>query len=169
MAPSLFLITTVELNLIALMDAVSTTASKPSGEGESLQIGAIATFLGVVRGENLGRRGLQLEYEVYEPLAVRAFARIGAEVAERWPAIRLGIHHRIGRLEVGQASVAIATCSPHRVDAFAACRYSIERIKQIAPIWKHEFFEGGDVWIEGATADPYDEEAKAEAFRRACA
>jgi len=112
---------------------------------------------------------LQLEYEAYEPLAVRAFARISAEVAERWPAIRLGIHHRIGRLEVGQASVAIATCSPHRVDAFAACRYSIERIKQIAPIWKHEFFEGGDVWIEGATADPHNEEAKAEAFRRACA
>ena len=72
---------------------------------------------------------------------------------------RLAIHHRIGRLEIGEASVVIAAASPHRAEAFAACRYAIERIKQIAPIWKHEHFEGGDVWIEGATADPDDDDA----------
>ena len=73
---------------------------------------------------------------------------------------RLAIHHRIGRVAIGEASVVIAAASPHRADAFAACRYAIERVKQIAPIWKHEHFEGGEVWIEGATADP-DDEARA--------
>ena len=120
--------------------------------------GAVATFLGLVRNHNVGRRVRYLEYEAYEPLAlqgVRADRR--AKSRERWPASRLALHHRIGRLEIGEASVAIAAASPHRADAFAACRYAIERVKQIAPIWKHEYFEGGDVWIEGATADPDDE------------
>ena len=81
----------------------------------------------------------------------------------------LALHHRIGPLEIGEASVAIAAASPHRADAFAACRYAIERVKQIAPIWKHELFEGGDVWIEGATADPDDEAARQAAQERACA
>ena len=79
--------------------------------------------------------------------------------------MRLALHHRVGRLEIGEASVAIAAASAHRADAFAACRYAIERVKQIAPIWKHEFFDGGDVWIEGATADPDDARARAEAER----
>ena len=83
--------------------------------------------------------------------------------------MRLALHHRVGRLEIGEASVAIAAASPHRTEAFAACRYAIERVKQIAPIWKHEYFEGGDVWIEGATADPDDEQARQEALRRSCA
>ena len=85
------------------------------------------------------------------------------------PGVRLAIHHRIGRLEIGEASVAIAAASPHRADAFAACRYAIERIKQIVPIWKHEHFEGGDVWLEGATADPEDDAARQAAHRIACA
>ena len=79
------------------------------------------------------------------------------------------MHHRIGRLAIGEASVAIAAASPHRADAFAACRYAIERVKQIVPIWKHEYFEGGDVWIEGATADPDDVAAREAAMRIACA
>jgi molybdopterin synthase catalytic subunit len=110
-----------------------------------------------------------LEYEAYEALAVKAFERITAEIHERWPDTRLALHHRVGRLEIGQASVAIAARSPHRGNAYAACRYAIERVKQIAPIWKREFFDGGDVWIEGATADPDDERARAEAERIACA
>ena len=122
--------------------------------------------MGVVRNENAGRRVLRLEYEGYEPLAVRAFERIGDEVGARWP-VTLAVHHRLGTLGIGEASVIIAVASPHRTDAFAACRYVIERIKQIAPIWKHEFFEGGDVWIEGATADADDEGARDAAFRLA--
>jgi molybdopterin synthase catalytic subunit len=107
---------------------------------------------------------LWLEYEAYEPLALKAFAQIDEEAGGRWPSIGLAIHHRIGRVEIGQPSVVIAAASPHRAEAFAACRYAIERIKQIAPIWKHEHFEGGDVWIEGATADPADDDVRRMAF-----
>lgn len=131
--------------------------------------GAIVTFLGLVRNHNVGRRVRHLEYEAYEPLALRAFERIAGEVLGRWPNARLALHHRVGRLEIGDASVAIAVRAPHRGDAYAACRYAIERVKQIAPIWKREFFEGGDVWIEGSTADPDDVRARAEAERVACA
>ena len=131
--------------------------------------GAVVTFLGLVRNHNAGRRVQYLEYEAFEPLALKAFTRIEGEIQERWPGARLALHHRIGRLEVGEASVAIAVASAHRGEAYAACRYAIERVKQIAPIWKREFFEGGDVWIEGATADPDDTLARAEAERVACA
>jgi molybdopterin synthase catalytic subunit len=130
----------------------------------SADCGAVTTFVGLVRDDNGGRRVLWLEYEAYVPLALKAFARIDEEAGEKWPSIALAIHHRVGRLEIGQASVVIAAASPHRPEAFAACRYAIERIKQIAPIWKHEHFEGGAVWIEGATADPTDEDARRMAF-----
>jgi molybdopterin synthase catalytic subunit len=131
--------------------------------------GAVVTFLGLVRNHNAGRRVRYLEYEAYEPLALRTFERIAAEARERWPGVGLAIHHRVGHLEIGEASVAIAAASAHRGEAYAACRYTIERIKQIAPIWKREFFEGGDVWIEGAVADPGNEEVRAKAERIACA
>jgi molybdopterin synthase catalytic subunit len=131
--------------------------------------GAITTFLGLVRDHNQGRRVQHLVYEAYEPLAERALARIVDEVRGHWPSATLAVHHRVGRLEIGEASVAIAAASPHRADAFAACRYAIERVKQIVPIWKHEYFEGGDVWIEGATAHPDDAAARDTAMRIACA
>jgi len=130
----------------------------------SADCGAVTAFVGLVRTENGGRHVLCLEDEAYEPLAAKAFVRIDEEAGERWPSIGLAIHHRIGRLEIGDASVVIAAASPHRAEAFAACRYAIERIKQIAPIWKHEHFEGGDIRIEGATADPADEDARRMAF-----
>jgi molybdopterin synthase catalytic subunit len=95
--------------------------------------GAVATFVGLVRDHNLGRRVLYLDYECYEPLAVKAFRRIAGETEAEWPAARLAIEHRVGPLQVGDASVVIAAASPHRAEAFAACRYAIERIKQIAP------------------------------------
>jgi molybdopterin synthase catalytic subunit len=142
--------------------------SAPSA-GAAVSDGAVATFLGLVRNHNAGRQVRYLEYEAYLPLARRAFERIAGEVEARWPDVRLALHHRTGRLEVGEASVAIAAASPHRGNAFAACRYAIERVKQIAPIWKREYFEGGDAWIEGATADPDDERARREAERVACA
>jgi MoaE-MoaD fusion protein len=130
--------------------------------------GAIVTFLGVVRAHNAGRRVLWLEYEAYAPLARKMFGRIGAEAAEHWPSVRLAIHHRTGRLAIGETSVVIAAAAPHRHDAFAACRYAIERVKQTAPVWKHEHFEGGETWIEGATADPDDLDAMRTAYERAC-
>src|SRR5579863_9576526 len=118
--------------------------------------GAIVTFVGLVRNHNAGRHVQYLEYEAYDPLALNTFARITNEVQAQWPGARVVLHHRTGRLAIGEASVAIAVASPHRAEAYAACRYVIERVKQIAPIWKREFFEGGDLWIEGATADPED-------------
>jgi len=132
----------------------------------SSDCGAVTTFVGFVRDEHGGRRVLWLEYEAYAPLALKAFKRIDEEAGERWPSIALAIHHRIGRVEIGEPSVVIAAASPHRAEAFAACRYAIERIKQIAPIWKHEHFEGGQVWIEGATADPLDGDARRMAFEK---
>ena len=131
--------------------------------------GAVTSFVGLVREQNQGRRVSFLEYEAYEPLAVKALARILDEARESWPDVRLGVHHRTGRIELGDASIIIVAASPHRANAFAACRYTIERVKQIVPIWKHEHFEGGDVWLEGATADPDDEAARQAAHRIACA
>jgi molybdopterin synthase catalytic subunit len=130
--------------------------------------GAVATFTGLVRDRNQGRTVRFLEYEAYEPLALRALRRIVDETRGTWPEVRLGLHHRIGHLEIGEASIIIVAVSPHRADAFAACRYAIERVKQIVPIWKQEHFEGGEVWLEGATADPDDEDARQAAQRIAC-
>jgi molybdopterin synthase catalytic subunit len=132
--------------------------------------GAVSTFVGLVRDHNAGRQVLWLDYEAFAPLALKAFEQIAAEAAEKWPGTRMAIHHRTGRVAIGEASVVIAAASPHRADAFAASRYAIERVKQIAPIWKHEHFEGGEVWIEGATADPADERARLAALEaaRAC-
>lgn len=161
----LLAITTTPLGLGALMAAVLETAN---GE-RAAAAGAVATFVGVVRGEHQGRKVTRLEYETYEPLAWKALGRIAGECAEDWPGATVGIHHRVGVLGLGEASVAIVAAAAHRAEAFASCRYAIERIKQIVPVWKHEYFEGGEAWVEGATAHPDDEEARAEARRRACA
>ena len=133
------------------------------------EAGGVALFVGTVRNHNQGRTVSFLEYEAYEPLAVRALQRILDEALQAWSDTRVGVHHRTGRLELGEASIVIVAVSPHRAHAFAACRYTIERVKQIVPIWKHEHFEGGDIWIEGATADPDDEAARENAHRIACA
>ena len=162
MAIPLLWIGTAPLALEPLIAAVTERGDATGSDG------AVTTFLGLVRNHNVGRKVHHLEYEAYEPLAVRAFERISTEIQATWPDVKLALHHRIGRIEIGGASVAIAAASPHRGHAFSACRYAIERVKQIAPIWKREFFEGGDVWIEGATADPDDAGARAEAERVAC-
>jgi molybdopterin synthase catalytic subunit len=156
-----FAVTDAALSLGMVTAAVLAAAGGP--------IGAVASFVGLVRGRNLDRDVLFLEYEAYEPLALKAFSRIEEEVHQAWPSAIVGVHHRVGRLDVGDASIVIAAASAHRADAFAASRYVIERVKQIAPIWKREHFAGGQVWIEGATADPDDRSARDEARRRACA
>jgi molybdopterin synthase catalytic subunit len=162
MGLSLLAVTADVLDLPGLIDLVA------GGRDAAGREGAVVTFLGTVRRENLGRTVVALEYEAYQPLALKAFQRIADEVAGHWPSARFALHHRIGHLNLGEASVAIVAASPHRAEAFAACRYGIERVKQIAPIWKRELFDGGEVWIEGATADPDDGAARQEAYRRAC-
>src|SRR5262245_55781669 len=105
-------VTETPLDITALIQAVSTSP----GEG------AVVSFLGIVRNENLQRRVTHLEYEGYEPLAVKALNLILDEARERWPAVELGIHHRLGHLAIGESSVAIVAASAHRADAFATCR-----------------------------------------------
>jgi len=109
--------------------------------------GAIVTFVGTVRDQARGKPVRYLEYEAYAEAAEEAFAQIAEEIAQRWPVLGVAIHHRTGRLEIGEASVVIAVASAHRAEAFEACRYAIERLKQIAPIWKKEVYGDGEVWI----------------------
>jgi molybdopterin synthase catalytic subunit len=116
--------------------------------------GAIATFVGTTRNENSGRRVLRLEYEAYEPMALSEMRKLVQEAAQRWKIIRAGVTHRIGVVEIGQASVAIAVAAPHRDEAFTACRFLIDRIKEIVPIWKKEHFEGGEIWVGCQTSHP---------------
>ena len=136
------------------------------GEG----CGAVCSFVGVVRATHKGRRVRYLEYEAFDAAGAEGVrADRGRSRGARGRARCVAIHHRVGRLEIGEASVVIVAASAHRAEAFQACRYAIERVKQIAPVWKHEFFEDGDAWVEGAMADPDDDAARQEALERACA
>lgn len=159
-----FVITSAPLALEPLMALVSRAHATQAARDDREGPGAVASFVGLVRNRHAGREVDHLSYEAYEPLAVRSFERIAGELAERVPDAVLAIHHRVGRLEIGEASVAIAAASAHRAEASAACRYAIERIKQIAPIWKHEVFAGGAAWVEGATADPEDAASREHAW-----
>ena len=127
--------------------------------------GGTCLFLGTVRNDE---DVTGIEYSAYDDMALGEITRILNEAQVRWPDARVTLRHRLGLIPVGEASIAIAAASPHRGNAYAACRYAIERVKQIAPIWKKEYFDGGDVWIEGATADPDEAGARAEAERVAC-
>jgi len=111
--------------------------------------GALCVFHGVVRDHSRGRRVTHLEYEAYPPMAEKVLTQIGEEIAGRWPGARVAIVHRTGRLEVGETSVVIAVSSPHRAEAFEACRYAIEALKTRVPIWKKEFAEDGEYWVGG--------------------
>jgi molybdopterin synthase catalytic subunit len=111
--------------------------------------GAVVVFEGVVRNNSRGRRTLYLEYDAYEPMAIRKMEEIGAEVRRKFEVDHVGMIHRLGRLEIGETSVAIIVTSAHRRAAFGACQFAIDRLKQIVPIWKKEHFEGGSVWAEG--------------------
>ena len=164
-----FAITAARLDPVPLTAAVVEAHGAAASRTGAAGAGAVASFVGLVRDQNGGRRVTRLDYEAYEPLALRAFEQIETEASARWPSTVLGLHHRIGTVAIGEASIVIVAASAHRAEAFAASRYAIERVKQIAPIWKHEYFEGGDVWIEGAVASADDEAARAQAERLACA
>ncbi len=111
--------------------------------------GAVALFLGVARNNNLGRRVLRLEYDAYPEMAERKLRQVAEEMASRWPITDIAIAHRIGRLEIGETSLVVAVSSPHRKEAFDACQQTVDRIKEVVPIWKKEVWEGGETWIEG--------------------
>jgi MoaE-MoaD fusion protein len=116
--------------------------------------GATVTFAGTTRIGNAGRRVLRLEYEAYEAMALRELRKLAHEAGERFKIVRIAIHHRVGVVEIGETSVAIAVSAAHRAEAFEACRFAIDRLKEIVPIWKKEYFEGGEVWIGCQTSHP---------------
>ncbi len=111
--------------------------------------GAIVVFEGVVRNNTKGRPTSYLEYECYEQMALEVMARIGNELAVQYSLGRIGIVHRLGRLQIGEASVAVVATAPHRRQAFEAALEGINRLKREVPIWKKEFFEDGAVWVQG--------------------
>jgi molybdopterin converting factor subunit 1 len=116
--------------------------------------GALVTFAGTTRRDNVGRRVLRLEYEAYEPMALSEMRKLAYVAGQRWKIVRIAIRHRIGVVEIGETSVAIAVAAAHRAEAFEACRFAIDRLKEIVPIWKKEYFEGGEVWISCQTSHP---------------
>jgi molybdopterin synthase catalytic subunit len=136
MARKLFEITAKEVSV----DEVVSRLADPA-------IGAVVTFVGVVRNNSAGRAVLYLEYEAYAEMAEEALRQISDEVCVRWKTIReVAIVHRVGRLEIGETAVVIALSAAHRQETFDALRYAIDRLKEIVPIWKKEVWKGGEEW-----------------------
>ncbi len=113
--------------------------------------GAMTTFVGTTRNTNDGRHVIRLEYECYPGMAEKEMVKIASEVLERWPVLKIAMIHRLGRVDIGEASVAIAVSSSHRHAAFEACHYAINQLKETVPIWKKELYEGGELWIGSQT------------------
>ncbi|HEX3384735.1 MAG TPA: molybdenum cofactor biosynthesis protein MoaE [Mucilaginibacter sp.] len=111
------------------------------------QSGGIDVFIGTVRDSTKGKSVIRLEFEAYEPMAIKEMEKIATKAFEKWPVQKLLIHHRTGILEVGEVPVVIAVSCAHRDAAFEACRFIIDTLKQTVPIWKKEVFEDGDTWV----------------------
>jgi molybdopterin synthase catalytic subunit len=116
-------------------------------EAESADAGAVASFVGTVRNRSRGRSVLHLEYEAFEEMAEPMLERLAGELTEKHGLSKVAIHHRIGRVEIGEASVVIAVSAPHRAAALDACREAIDTLKETIPLWKKEVYEGGEEWI----------------------
>jgi molybdopterin synthase catalytic subunit len=123
-----------------------------SGLGDSLireEDGAVVVFEGIVRNHSRSRKVRFLEYRAYEAMALKELEKVGASARQRFAIRDISIVHRLGRLLPGECSVAIVVVSAHRAAAFDACRFTIDAIKQTVPIWKKEFYEDGEAWVEG--------------------
>jgi molybdopterin synthase catalytic subunit len=116
----------------------------------SPKAGGIVTFFGMIRDNNEGRNVLSLEYQAYVKMAEKELLKIASIASAEWDLVNIAVVHRIGRLEVGDMAVMIAVSSAHRDSAFLACRYIIDSLKKVVPIWKKEFFEGGEEWLLGS-------------------
>jgi len=109
--------------------------------------GGIVSFIGTVRNSTADKEVLHLEFEAYEPMAIKEMRKIAEQILTKWPAKKVSIHHRVGKLAIGEKAVVIAVACPHRIDAFRACQYAIDTLKQTVPIWKKEVFRDGEVWV----------------------
>ena len=116
-------------------------------EAASTEAGAVATFVGTTRLHSRGRTVTHLDYEAYEGMAEQVMAQIADELKARYELCEVAIHHRIGRVGLGERSVVIAVSAPHRADALAACKDAIDTLKERVPLWKKEVYEGGEEWI----------------------
>ncbi len=114
---------------------------------KSPSAGGTVVFIGTVRNQTKGKEVLRLEFEAYKPMAIKEMKKIAEEIASRYQALAIAIHHRTGILEVGEIPVIIAVSTPHRKAAFAACQYAIDTLKETVPIWKKEIFSDGEVWV----------------------
>lgn len=142
---------------VALIPPVSGGAFRLSAEPLSLEAvvdevasddaGAVATFVGTTRARSRGRAVVHLEYEAYEGMAEATMARLADELKARYELCEVAIHHRVGRVGIGETSVVIAVSAPHRADALAACRDAIDTLKTSVPLWKKEVYEDGEQWI----------------------
>ena len=109
--------------------------------------GGTVVFVGTVRNQTKGRAVVKLEFEAYEPMAIKEMKKIADAVSNKWSALKVCIHHRVGSLAIGEIAVIIAVSTPHRKAAFDACEYAIDTLKETVPIWKKEVFEDGEVWV----------------------
>ncbi|MEO0471475.1 MAG: molybdenum cofactor biosynthesis protein MoaE [Bacteroidota bacterium] len=109
--------------------------------------GGLAVFIGTVRNQTKGRAVQRLDFEAYAPMAIQEMERIVQRAQDTWPIAKMAMHHRVGTLEIGEAAVIIAVSTPHRVNAFQACQFAIDTLKETVPIWKKEIFEDGEVWV----------------------
>jgi molybdopterin synthase catalytic subunit len=115
--------------------------------------GAVNTFLGVTRNSTAGRPVIKLEYECYLPMAQKILEAIRIEALEKWEVSSIAIGHRIGNLGVGETSLVVAVSGPHRSPVFEVCKYIVDRIKEVVPIWKKEFFQDGAVWVDSTNCE----------------
>ena len=122
--------------------------------------GGVVVFEGIVRTHSRGRKTLYLEYEAYEPMAKSKMRQLAAELRRQFHVSRVVIVHRLGRIEIGEASILIGVSSPHRQASFDACRYAIDASKRTVPVWKKEFFEDGSAWAEGERLPPGETAAR---------
>jgi molybdopterin synthase catalytic subunit len=148
----MFRITRAPIALDRLIDAVRDPAA-----------GAVVTFVGTTRNANAGRKVLRLEYEAFTAMARREMRTLATEACRRWPLCRVAMVHRIGVVPLTEASVGIAVSAGHRDEAFAACRWLIDRLKKVVPIWKREHYRGGCTWVGPQQGGP---PTAADAVRR---
>lgn len=109
--------------------------------------GGQVVFVGTVRNQTKGKPVVRLEFESYQPMAIKEMQKIADTINQKWSALAIAIHHRVGILDIGDIAVIIAVSTPHRDKAFKACQYAIDTLKETVPIWKKEIFEDGEIWV----------------------
>ncbi len=139
-----------------MVELVSETISvdKILWQVEDQSTGAVSIFMGRVRNRANGREVKEMDYEAYAEMVIKQMGEIEREAKNRWPVKKIVIVHRTGRLQLGELSVVIAVACPHRKEAFEACRFAIDKLKDTVPIWKKEYFVDGESWVEGSAPKP---------------